>query len=77
MYEISINKIEYNYIVREKEEEKKVKIIKNLQNTRENLAWWLWYSTCNERAEVGVISSSKDRREDCGLLSRKRRVITL
>ena len=52
-----------------------VKTKNNLQNTREDLAWRLWFSTRNERAKFRVLPPSKDRREDCGLLLRKRKAV--
>ena len=54
-----------------------MKIINNLQNTSEDLAWRFWCSTHNEKAEVRVLSPSKDIREDCGLLLRKRKVVQM
>ena len=44
-----------------------MKTINNLENTREP-AWRWWCSTHNKRVEVQLLFSSKDRREDCGLI---------
>ena len=54
-----------------------MKIINNLQNTSEDIAWRFWCSTRNEKAKARVLSPSKDIREDCGLLLRKGKAVQM